>query len=225
MMPSSLRLSILGDSISTYRGISNDASACRSTAGNPCYYRAPFPIRDTYWMRLIDALGLTLCVNNSWSGGNLSGKNDDFSGVRRASALSRDNGEHPDLIIVFMGINDLGRNVAPTVFSSDYNEALLTIKKQYPTARVCCINLPDRDIIPSSRTECFNHVIEDAAKAAGERFFVADLYHSRLCRETYYLNTMDGLHPDPDGMRMIAEVAESAIREHCKDLPLREINT
>jgi hypothetical protein len=36
---------------------------------------------------------------------------------------------------------------------------------------------------------------------------------------------MDGLHPDPDGMRMIAEVAEIAIREHCKDLPLREIYT
>ena len=223
-MHTSLRLSILGDSISTYRGISNDASARHSIGGNPYYYREPFPVQSTYWMRLIDALGLTLCVNNSWSGGNLSGKGDNFSGVCRASALSRDDGEHPDLIIVFMGINDLGRNVPPMVFSSDYTETLLTIKKQYPTSQVCCINLPDRDVIPASRTEGFNRIIADAAQAAGDRFFVADLYHSRLCRETYYLNTMDGLHPDPDGMRIIAEVAEIAIREHCKALPLRKTN-
>jgi len=49
---------------------------------------------------------------------------------------------------------------------------------------------------------------------AGERFFVADLFHSRLNNDFYYINTVDGLHPDEDGMRIIAEVVEEAIRAH-----------
>ena len=59
------------------------------------------------------------------------------------------------------------------------------------------------------RCEVFNSAIE---KAAGEMgFAVADLFHSRLSNDTYYFNTVDGLHPDEDGMRIIAEVIGDAI--------------
>ena len=47
---------------------------------------------------------------------------------------------------------------------------------------------------------------------AGENFFIADLFHSRLQNDFYYINTVDGLHPDEDGMAYIAEVVEAAIR-------------
>ena len=213
-------VSILGDSISTYRGISNDKEAHPSLARNPYFYREPFPLQETYWMRLIRSLGLTLCVNNAWSGGNLSGKEDESAGVNRACALSRTDGTSPDLVIVFMGINDLGRNLPQEQFRRDYEHTLAILRAQYPQAYLCCINLPDRDPVLSRRAECFNRIIDEAAKNAGERCFVADLFHSPLRFDTYYLNTLDGLHPDPDGMRMIAEVAEAAIRRHCKDLPL-----
>ena len=206
------RLSILGDSISTYQGVSNDSTANSSTLFNPYHYRPPFPLEKTYWMQLIKRFGMTLCVNNSWSGGNLSGKDDESSGLNRANQLSNNANEKPDFIIVFMGLNDLGRLIKPEVFIPDYEKTLLILKENYPSAKVCCVNMPDRDSWFTKRAMIFNQGIENAANATGENFFVADLF-SRFDEDSYYDNTTDGLHPDEDGMRMIAEaIAESIER-------------
>lgn len=97
-------LSILGDSISSYDGVSNDASANATIGINPYFYREPFPVEKTYWKRVMEKFGLTLCVNNSWSGGNLSGRENPDSGVNRANNLSRDDEMNPDLIIAFIGL-------------------------------------------------------------------------------------------------------------------------
>ncbi len=206
------KLSILGDSISTYKGVSDDANANSSLIGNPYYYREPFPLEDTYWKIVLDCLQMTLCVNNSWSGGNLSGKEQDFSGLNRAKHLCRDDGTSPDLIIVFMGINDLGRGVDPRIFAEDYEATLKIIKEKYPASSVCCVNIPDRIAVLKPRAEVFNGAIEHAVEKMGEGFFVADLFSSRLNNDDYYNNTMDGLHPDPDGMKIIAEVVLNAIK-------------
>ena len=205
-------LSILGDSISTYRGVSNDESANAALAYNPCFYSEPMPREKTYWGIVSERLGLTLCVNNSWSGGNLSGRENPDSGVNRAANLSRDDGCEPDIIIVFMGINDLGRGVDSDVFYADYARTLEIIRGKYPNADVCCVNIPDRDPYLKRRAQIFNEAIARAAEMAGGRFFVADLFSSRLNNDVYYMNTTDGLHPDEDGMKMIADVIEEAIK-------------
>ena len=208
------KISILGDSISTYQDISNNPSYNSKLYYNPYFYRAPFPMEKTYWQLLIDTLGLSLCVNNSWSGGNLSGVDDEDSGLNRVHYLSNNSGENPDVILVFMGINDMGRGVNIDVFSADYESVLQTIKSKYPSAQVCCVNLPDRDPVIKSRTKSFNSAIENAVKKAGDNFFVADLFSSKLNNDFYYMNTLDGLHPDEDGMKYIAETIEAAISKH-----------
>ena len=210
-------ISILGDSISTYRGASNDASSNATIASNPYFYMEPFPIEATYWMRLVESLDMKLCVNNSWSGGNLSGTKDENSGVNRAKYLSKDNGQIPDFIIVFMGLNDLGRGVDAAEFASDYERTLHVIKCNYPSALVCCVNLPDRDIRLKKRAELFNNSIDEAVSKTGDNFFVADLFHSRLNNDFYYMNTVDGLRPDEDGMKIIAEIVEAVIKSHIGD--------
>lgn len=210
------KLSILGDSISTYKGVSDDASANSTLIYNPYYYREPLPLDKTYWKLVMEHFGLDLCLNNSWSGGNLSGRDNPDSGVNRANNLARDDGTVPDVVIVFMGINDLGRGVNLDTFSADYEKTLMSIKHRHPNALVCCVNLPDRDIVMKKRTELFNATIDAAVKTAGDNFFVADLFHSRLNNDCYYMNTLDGLHPDEDGMRMIAEVVIDAIKQNCK---------
>jgi lysophospholipase L1-like esterase len=130
--------------------------------------------------------------------------------------LSTDNGEKPDIIIVFMGLNDLGRNVDDEVFYADYLYTLLTIKERYPSAEVFCVNMPDRDKSFRIRTLLFNRRIEEAIHVAGENFFLVDLYGSKLNNDVFYMNTLDGLHPDQDGMRMIAEVIKEAMIENAK---------
>lgn len=208
------KLSILGDSISTYKDVSNDINANESLYPNPYFYRLPFPLEKTYWMLLIEKLGLSLCVNNSWSGGNLSGKDNSSSGLNRANFLSHNDKTVPDIIIIFMGTNDLGRKVAPQIFEEDYKSTLKTVKNKYPNAKVCCVNIPDRDIVMKPQTEIFNKIISDAVDEAGENFFLADLFRSKLNNDFYYMNTVDGLHPDEDGMRIIAEILEEAIKSN-----------
>ena len=206
--------SILGDSISTYRGVSNNPTVNSTLFVNPCFYGKRFPLKKTYWYLLINDLGLNLCVNNSWSGGNLSGDENPYSGMNRAHHLSDNDGTTPDLIIVFMGINDLGRGVDIDVFSKDYEKTLMTVKEKYPKAAACCVNIPDRDESINERTKCFNLAIENAVEKAGDKFFVADLFNSRLNNDFYYMNTLDGLHPDEDGMMIISEVVKEAIIQY-----------
>ena len=207
------KLSILGDSVSTYRGVSNDEKANSTIGGNRCFYDLPFPLEKTYWSLIMEEFGLELCVNNSWSGGNLSGRHIPAAGVNRAYHLSRDDGTSPDLVIVFMGLNDLGRGVSVETFSADYEKTLLTIKERHPLALICCINLPDREPYFKERAIIFNEAISQAAKKAGDCAFVADLFNSPLNNDDYYNNTTDGLHPDEDGMKMIARVVSDTIRK------------
>ncbi len=207
------RLSILGDSISTYIGVSNNSNINTTIGNNPVFYRPPFPREKTYFELVLNAFGLTLCVNNSWSGGNLSGRGDPTSGVSRAKELADARGNKPDLIILFMGINDLGRGISPEVFAEDYRLTLNTLRELYPEARVCCVNIPDREPYFKKRAEAFNKAIEEAAALQGEGYFIADLFGSRLNNDFYYNNTLDGLYPDEDGMRFIAEVVIEAIKK------------
>ena len=110
------KISIIGDSISTYSNYSNDKTANATTEKHDLYY----PKNDytfanykyTYWGRTLTDLGMQLCVNNSWSGARTYGGfrnavnyNDSFP--QRASELDRDDGTQPDVILVYLGINDV----------------------------------------------------------------------------------------------------------------------
>ncbi len=209
-------LSILGDSISTYTGVSDNPNINSTLFCNHNFYKKPFPLEKTYWMRLIKDLGFTLCVNNSFSGGTLSDKYNPDSGMNRANHLSKDDGTTPDFIIIFMGINDFGMNVDVSVFRDDYEKTLATVKNNYPNARVCCVNLPDRDARFTRQTKIYNDAIEEAVSLFGDGFFVADLFSSKLKGDFYYLNTLDGLHPNENGMKIIAEVIRDAILKNCR---------
>lgn len=210
-------LSILGDSISTYQGVSNDATAHPTLIDNAVFYRPVFKREETYWDIILRELGMKLCVNNSYSGGNLSGKDSATSGISRARYLARADGTTPDLIIVFMGINDLGRRVPLATFAEDYRSTLLTLRDTYPEASVLCVNIPDRDILLKKDAALFNEAIASAVTEAGDRFFLADLFTSRFNNDLYYFNTLDGLHPDRDGMRILADIILEAVRENFCD--------
>jgi lysophospholipase L1-like esterase len=104
--------SILGDSISTFNGISNNASI-NSTIGNNVALYPWGEVQDssnTYWGRLISDIGMALCVDNAWSGSHVVGTENwgyKDNMYFRATELDRDSGENPDVIFVFMSTNDL----------------------------------------------------------------------------------------------------------------------
>ena len=65
------KVSILGDSISTYEGVSNNTAYNATIGENLVYYTEGLhgvSLHDTWWQQVIDTLDMELCVNNSWSG-------------------------------------------------------------------------------------------------------------------------------------------------------------
>ena len=105
-------ISILGDSISTYTGVSDDASVNATLSGGAIYYtpgRWDVYREDTWWQQTIDALGMKLLVNNSWSGSSVlhTRRGTEGAYVDRCVQLHNDKtGEEPDIIVVYMGGND-----------------------------------------------------------------------------------------------------------------------
>ena len=113
-----LKISILGDSISTYVNASSGSASkiTNSTIyGGAVYYNEGtlgVYQGDTWWQQTADILGGSILVNNSWSGSCVWSTRSGTVGayVDRCVQL-HDNtglnaGEEPDIIFVYLGTND-----------------------------------------------------------------------------------------------------------------------
>ncbi len=114
-----LTFSVLGDSISSFEGLSNGLAADFSNSTirlYEAYYRTGtfgLTAYDTWWEQAADAVGLTLLVNNSWSGSYIfSSRPSASDGCSDRCVQLHDNvgenaGQEPDIIAVYLGTNDL----------------------------------------------------------------------------------------------------------------------
>lgn len=116
------KISIVGDSISTFGGVSNSTDINSTIGGNNVHNTRNTNVCDwtmTYWGRLITELEMELCVPNCYSGARSYGTESKQEGkdslLYRADQLHRDNktpndpsdDTAPDVILVYMGINDM----------------------------------------------------------------------------------------------------------------------
>lgn len=221
-------VSILGDSISTYTGYIPDGNAVYYTGSN-CGVTS---VNQTWWKRVINHSGCVLNVNNSWSGSRVTTTNGEASsGIARATLL--DNGNDPDVIIVYLGINDFNNNVAlgtfdgrgntpasTTTFREAYANMLKNILRKYTKSKVCvCTLLPDqRNSADVNDPEYngnevylsdFNRAIKELAAAYCVE--VIDLatcgitnYNAALYMGDYSDSSGLFLHPNADGHELMA---------------------
>lgn len=221
-------LSILGDSISTFAGYIPSGNANFYTGSN-CGVSS---VNDTWWMKLMTALGMTLNLNNSWSGARATTTNGETSaGVTRASNL----GTSPDVIIVYMGINDFNNEVgigtydgtgtfptSATTFREAYAMMLNTILTAHKTAEVWVCTLPyderngSADFPEANGNDvlltAWNQAIRDIADLFGVRvieFAKCGLTYQNM--DTYMGDWSSGtgqaLHPNADGHTLMANMA------------------
>lgn len=188
---SKVAISFMGDSITTFMNYSNNPDYNTTLAHNAVYYGwgghpnatqlADLKVEETWWMQTVNTLGMELCVNNSWSASKVrdSKTTDDVNGnsytvqgayKERCYQLHNDNtGKQPDIIVVFLGTNDVGgvlsdSNVygtgmlkqvednyldetkpAGTVCGA-YAYMIRRIMATYPEAEIyCCSLLPQQD--------------------------------------------------------------------------------
>ena len=127
------KVSVLGDSISTFEGLSDNSSINSSLKDHksdyyPSYDETVDEFTETYWGRLIADLDMSLCVDNGWSGTHVVGSNSRNhvdSAPERANQLHRNDGTKPDVIIFYMGTNDMDshrKSSGAMPFGSLYNK-------------------------------------------------------------------------------------------------------
>ncbi|MBQ3074476.1 MAG: SGNH/GDSL hydrolase family protein [Clostridia bacterium] len=212
------KVSFIGDSISTYEGYSNNVAYNATIGENAVYYkgnnRGFTDVNETWWMQVVNSTGMELLVNNSWSGDRVTKR-----GVERAKQLHNTAGEKPDVIVVYLGINDFRNGVTESTFESTYDQMIGGMKEAYPEADVylCTLvytsNLSNPTIRPKN-VEKFNAAISRLAEKY--QASVVDLYNGTgITWKNVQEHMADGsLHPNYKGMDMITECVLSALAEN-----------
>lgn len=235
-------LSILGDSISTFEGWIPSANRVYYDGYN-CDVEA---VDDTWWMKLIHALDMELCVNNSWSNSRVT----NTDSWKSAGCTIRCRQLHkeaitPDVIIVYMGINDFNNNVPlgcydgtgslPTStksFREAYAIMLDSLMSHYETSEIWVCTLPysnaaDTQLLDAtcnkngnSLTD-YNDAILELADAFGVN--VIDFANCGITAQNMHLylgdynhTTRRALHPNKYGHSLLANSAISALAPNYK---------
>ncbi len=206
----------IGDSISTYEGYSNDALRNSTIGWNAVYYPKTVlsSVNDTWWMRTISKAGANLLVNNSWSADKVLSK-----GLYRATQLHDDTGEKagtkPDIIVVYLGINDYHAGVSVEKFERYYKRMIASISKNYPDADIFLMNYIPNNIGGRSPEDmlAYNQVVANTATKFD--CTVVDLYEyfgEVLSQEKAKVTVADhmhddiAVHPNKLGMAVMSEI-------------------
>ena len=227
-----LKISILGDSVSTFAGYTTPDGVFYDLFAMGMAEMGS--VEDTWWMQVIRGLGGQLEINNSFSSTTVSDSQDYLppllaagyvpdrfhsspnylSGCsdQRTAGLGR-----PDMILIYMGTNDAGYGVDPARFQADYRRMLQKIKTNYPAAQIWCgtllwsycvkdetFNYYQKSMGGAESLIPYNRAIRAAAAAEGCR--LADIAASG---QEYA--AIDCAHPHAKGMKTIASLWLSAM--------------
>ena len=227
------KLSILGDSISTFDGyIPTDYNIYYPGSGEIS------TVEKTWWYQVMAATGMELNANASSSNTTVTGDPADTTGSAPGRSLKRmgdltpgDNGANPDILIVFMGTDDFHKSVPlgsfdgpskqeDTVtnnFCDAYELMLQKLNALYPDTQIyfCTLletNAGDTDEHPDTYP-CTNkngNTIGDfnaeiATIASAYNYPVIDVHNCGITYEKLGEYTSDGVNPNAAGAALIAE--------------------
>ena len=203
------KLSILGDSVSTFDGWSNNPKINSTLGSNAVEYfgnnHGISSVDETWWKQLADETGMEILVNNSYSGDKVCN-----NAQKRSLQLHNNEGETPDVIIVFMGVNDVRGFCGTAKFTTNYTQIIKNITQKYPDAEVYLLNM----VYYLYDSEAICSVIESVANTYGCTY--VDVRNDAGINASNYTNYMaadetEKLHPNRLGMDLITDCVMEAM--------------
>lgn len=226
------KISILGDSISTYTDYSNNTKYNSTIGNNSVYYNDYRPTRDpvhmslsledTWWMQVINELELKLCVNNSWSGSRIFDYDESAGYSSRCENLHNNHtGEQPDIILIYMGTNDFSflnvselgnsninydniNNINIMTSCTCYAIMLDKITKKYPNSKIYCMTLLPR-LESERQPTLFNNDLKNIAKHYNCNVIDLEVLGKKIQSNYQYYIEDNRVHPGKYGMDVISE--------------------
>ncbi len=202
-----LRISVLGDSYSTFEGYITPAT------NEPWYFQEynaectdVTDVTQTWWHQVVTRLGARLEINNSYSGATIgyTGYNgDDYS--PRSFITRADNLGSPDILLVFGGTNDswCGEEMGVEKWEHITRDDLYTYRPAMAYfARYLANRYPNVAIYLILNTD-LKPEVGDMMRAACERYDLNII-------ELHDISKMAG-HPDQAGMTAIADQVIAAL--------------
>ena len=260
-------VSILGDSISTFNGYSNDAAVNTTIGANgprydagaadtkPGSYCLLESVEDTWWMHFANRSGMELLVNNSWAGSQVFGGKTSDGRIIPAAYLDRcvnlhDNTlennpgnapVHPDVIFVYLGINDYNFNrsnvgsgavdysslvsddgayATPATFGEAYGIMLHKMRNAYPNAQIFAMTLLPENLYSVDKGAWEQHNAYIRAAAEYYDIPVVDLAENcAITWENYSGYMIDRIHPTTAGMKLISDCMEAELVAYYTENP------
>lgn len=212
--------SILGDSISTFKGYSTDNLNTNSTIGeNAVYYSGSnngiSDVNETWWKQTADKTCMNVLVNNSYSGDRVTN-----FGQTRCEQLHDDTGvnagTNPDVIAVYLGINDFDGGVSLDNFKTSYDLMIGKIVAKYNSADIYLFTLlPNNVRRDDAMLLSYNAAIREIAEKYG--CTVVDLFSDsgiNVSNMSEYTNASDCLHPKMAGMDKMTDCFWKALYDN-----------
>ena len=232
-----LNVGFLGDSITTFEGYIPEGYAPFYPSGDE-EDTAVDEVEKTWWAQVIMG-GLGQAGNSSYSGCYTlpyEGEDADTTGYSdgRLEMLKTAEGTNPDIIVIYLGTNDCNaavvdggrftltkdekqQNGSEMSFEEAYEKMLQKVEAAYPSAYVFCCTMPYQDWgMGGSRNsdgmghtnDEYNEVIKSAAmKYQCSIVDFASLWGEGELQEM----TLDGVHPNKNGMEKMSEATLNAI--------------
>jgi lysophospholipase L1-like esterase len=158
--------------------------------------------------------GDTVLGLRSWSAGHSGYTTNDYANTQWAGALST---ATPNLVFVYLGINDRYQSYTPDQFKANLQTIVSQIKAKAPSPTIVLMKQYDWYIAPGQAypTSQYSAKIDEIVAADPNYCMSLDL--NALIGPTYSLATdmadlmSDAVHPNPQGMQMIADAALAAV--------------
>jgi len=171
-------LSILGDSISTIYGTHNYSQIVTQNLG--------------YELHNASIMGSTASMINGVDSATLRYKKDLMS-------------FKSDLIVIFMGTNDVGAHVSLDVFEKNYSKIISDIRLYEPDSKIFLLGILPRKDIPDLKVQEYNNVINQIATKTYTTYIDTNSWLDGS-------DFSDAIHPSMYGENKMAKYLDAVLR-------------
>ena len=163
---------------------------------------------------LADSAGLPFRMVNAGVSGDTSA-----GGLRRITWLLR---APVHVLVLELGANDGLRGLLPDSMKANLQAVIDSTRTHYPESRLLLSGMQAPPNLGQAYASAFSSVFSELARDNGGTLIPFLLEGVAGVPE---LNQSDGIHPTPDGHRMIAETVWGYLRAILDDLDLDDLNT
>ena len=211
-----LKVSILGDSISTFYAAGSEMNSYYSGTNQfyyPIYSATVKTVDLTWWYKLIKNNKMELGINNSWSGSCAYGTSSS-AGQTDGRIDTIDENGMPDIVIIYLGTNDCASGFTTAQFIGAINTMVEKIRKiGNPDIFITTLgysNYTGMKYSDASRVE-YNEAIRNLAAEKDCGIVPLDEY---IVDNSYMFYLGDFLHYNAKGADLLSKIYEKSIKEY-----------